>query len=174
MRDRDIIFCGVAVKLLHNRAADAAADTGRHLNETLVNAPAFNIAQHGNAVVNTVYCHVCVITVAAIHRLKDTAGGGEQARTAVLLRNNLFLGFNTLFFEPRAEFIERQDSIDNTVIMLCFIFFCNAGPDKHRFSLGVTPLNVTAMCLHWGKNGCKTGQLARVVFLNQKIHGVAA
>ena len=38
----------------------------------------------------------------------------------------------------------------------------------------VTPLNVTAMCLHWGKNGCKTGQLARVVFLNQKIHGVAA
>lgn len=80
------------MKLLHNRAADAAADTGRHLNETLVNAPAFNIAQHGNAVVNTVYCHVCVITVAAIHRLKDTAGGGEQARTAVLLRNNLFSG----------------------------------------------------------------------------------
>ena len=160
--------------LLHYRAAYAASDTSRHLNEALMNISAFNIPESGNAVFNAVNGHIGVVRILCRHRFEYSARGREQSCAAVFIGILLLFKLNMLLIEPSSQLIKCQYGIDYSFIKLSFVLFCHAGPDKDGLCVGITPFNILAVSLHRRKNIGKVREVIREILLYQQIDRMTA
>ena len=172
--DGDIILDGRTVEFLHNGAADAASGTGRHFYKASVQFSAFDILERGYTVFRPVDRHICVARILMRQRFQYSARRREKARAAVPVCVYLLLQLDIFGLEPCGELVERKHRIDDSLIILRFILFCDAGSDEHGFCLGNASLYILAVRLHGGKHGRKIRKLRREVFLYKKIDRVAA
>ena len=162
------------VVFTHYRAADTAANAGRHLDEALVHDAAFDITESCHAVLNSVDCHISVFGVALGHGFKYTAGGGEEASSAFLLFVGGTLDFNIGFSEPVVKLLEGEHGVNDAAVILGLVLLCNTRADEDGLCVRDTLFNILTVCLHWRHNVGKILQGGRVFLLNKKVYGVTA
>ena len=165
---------GGAVVLLHDGAADAAAYAGRHFNEALMDAAAFNILEGGDAVLHAVQGEIGIAGGVLGHGLENTAGGGEKAGAAFGgVVHFLFKG-DPFGLEPVGQLLKGQDRIHEPLIMLRLVLLGHARPNEDGLGSRHPLFDIRAVCLHGGHNVRKVFQRRGVVFLDQQIDRMTA
>ena len=160
--------------LFHNRSADAASDTRRHLDKALVYLSVFNILESGDTVLNAVKCHIGISGCVLCHRLEDSSGRGEETCAAFGRVVKLLIKRDMLSLEPVGKLFKGKHSVNRTLVIFCLVLLCNAGTDEYRLCVRDAFLDIYAVCLHRRHYICKIGKLGREVFLYQKIDGMTA
>ena len=114
-------FC--VVVFFHNRTTHTATDTSRHFNKAFMNLSAFNILECCYTVFNTIECDICIVRCILSHCFKHTTCCRKETRTTEIIV--IFFNFNLYIFtfEPVRKLFKCKDCINNTFVMLSFIFF---------------------------------------------------
>ena len=144
--------------LFHHRTADTASDAGAHFNKASVDPAGFDLFKRGDTVFNAVYGEIGIICRFLRHCLQNAARCWKESREAFFCLVKLLLQGDILCFQPVGEFLKSQRCIHDISIVVCLIFFGNAGTDKHCFSVGNALFNILAVRLHGREHVSEIGQ----------------
>ena len=140
--------CFRVVVFFHYRTTHTATHTSRHFNKTFMNLSAFNILECCYTVFNTIECDICIVWCILSHCFKYTTCCREETCTTEII----FIFFNfklyVFTFEPVRKFFKCKNCINNTFVMLSFVFFGNARSDENCFCIGIAFLYIHTVSLH--------------------------
>ena len=173
-RHRHVALDGIATVLLHHGATDATARAGGHLDKALVNLALRDVLECGDAVLHAVKRHVRVLGRVLRHGLEDSARGGEEPRTALVIGNDLALELDALLLEPIRQLLKGQDGIHCLTVLLALILLCDARTDKHRLGARDAALDVHAVRHHGRHDVREVGELLGEVLANQQVDRMTA
>ena len=162
------------MEFFHYGSSDAASDARRHLDKAAVKFTVFDIFESRYAVFGSVDCHICIVRIVHSHGFKNSACCREETGTAVLFLENFLFRLDVFLFEPCGEFVKGENRVDNSLVILGFVLFCNARTYKYGLGGRISFLYILAVCLHGGENIRKERNFFRKIFLNKKIYRVAA
>ena len=136
-----------------------------------MNFSAFDILERGDTVVRTVDRKVCIIRN-LFHRFKYAARSREKSRAALFRFVHIGLKLDARGSHPLGKLLKGKHRVGITVVIIRFVFFCNARTYKHDFRLGNAPFDILRVRLHGRENVGKVFQFVRKILLNEKIDGM--
>ena len=135
---------------------------------------ALYIAERSHAVFHSVDRHVGISGSVLQHGLEYSSRSREEACATLFAVVHIGFGGYVLCIKPFCQLLVGKYGVDDSPVMLCFVFFCNTGTDKYRFCVRMTFFERRAMRLHRREHVGEEWKLGGEVLLYQKVYRVAA
>ena len=139
-----------------------------------MNAAAFNVLESGDAVLHSVQSEIGIAGGILCHGLQYTAGGGEETCAALGRIIYFLLKLNSLGFQPISKLFKGENGINESFIVLGFVFLGYARTNKNRLGIRHSSLDIRAVSLHRRHNICEIFKRRRKMLLNQQIDRMTA